>query len=243
MLLASLLILQLFLFGGLLFLLRVILSRHATQATGHLKVLSQEALTQQETLKGQLEEAQRIYQEKIAKAQEEANQLKSKTLKETEEQRLQILGQARQEAERIIQQAMTARETLQEEIVKKVEAKAVERACELVQQVMPQVLREQTHAQWLDELLKDGLIPDQPLESREEIREAQVVSAFPLTPAQRKQILERLQKGVGHPITLKEAVDPKIVAGLTITLGHLVVDGSLALRLKEAVRHAQGTAD
>ncbi len=241
--LLPLLIVQLVLVGGLILVLRATLSRHATQATGHLKVLSQEALTQQETLKRQLEEAQRQYQEKLAKAQEEASQLKAKTLKETEEQRQQMTAQARSEAERIIQQAMAARETLQEEMAKRVESKAVEKACELIQEVMPQVLREQTHAQWLDELLKDGLIPDQPLESREEIKEAKVVSAFPLTPSQRKQIQERLAKVAGHPITLKEEVDPKIVVGLTITLGHLVVDGSLALRLREAVRHAQGAGD
>ncbi|MBI3011392.1 MAG: F0F1 ATP synthase subunit delta [Candidatus Omnitrophica bacterium] len=232
-------VLQVVLFVGLAVLLRRVMGRHATKATAHLQGLSQDYLRKQEELKKRLEEAERLYQEQLAKAQEEAHQLKTQARQEAEAARQQVVEQARQEAERIVQQAVQAREALQRELAQAMEAKAVERACELIQDILPRELREAAHTPWLDELITNGLITVERLESREQIREARAVSAFPLTSAQRKRLLERLQELLGSPVTLQESVDPHLLAGLTITIGHLVLDGSLSSKLREAVRHAQ----
>ncbi len=242
MFLVPLLVGQLLLFGGLLFLLRYILIRHATQATGHLQALSQEALAQQEALKKRLEESERQYQEQISKAQDEARQIKAQVLQEATAAQQQMIEQARREAERIVSQAIQARDALHSELTQSFDARAMERACELLQKTLPRVLQEATHAQWLDELIKNGLLPVERIETREEIHEAKVVSAFPLTSTQKKHLLDRLQTALGAPLTLQEVVDPGIVAGLVITLGHLVLDGSLASKLWEAARDAQNAA-
>lgn len=239
--LVPLLVVMTVLFGGLFLFLRTILTRLASQTTGHLKALSQETFLQQETLKKRLEEAERQYQEAQAKAQEEARQLKSQALKEAEASRQQLLEQGRQEAQRIVAQAIQARELLQHELTQSFEFKAVDRACELLKEVLPPLLRESTHTQWLDELIDNGLIKVEHLETQEKVREARVVSAFALTPSQRKLLLERLKTALGSEVTLQEEVNPDVIAGLIITLGHLVLDGSLASKLKEAARRAQDT--
>ena len=242
MMLIPLLIAQLILFGGLVLLLRYILVRHAMHATGRLETLTREAMEQQEALKKRLEESERQYQEQIAKAQEEAREIKADVLKEAQAAKEQAVSEARTEAERIVTQAKAAREALQNELTSSFEMKAVQRACEILQQVLPRVLKEQTHSQWIDDLLKNGSLPLEKVSSKEPLREARVVSAFPLTPSQRKVLLERLQGAVGNPLTLEEEVDPAIVAGLTITLGNLVLDGSLASKIREAARRAEDAA-
>lgn len=239
MLLLQMLILNVMIFFGLIVVLRRLLAKHATTATTHLQGLSQDYLRKQDELKKRLEEAERHYQEQLVKAQEEAQQLKSQALKDAETTRQQALDDAHREAERIVQQAMRTRETLQQELAQSLDTKAVERACELLRTVLPDELREAAHAQWMDRLIKNGLIQVERVDRREDLHEARVVSAFPLTPVQRKQLLERLQEALGTALHLQEAVEPRLIAGLTVTIGHLVLDGSLATKLLEAARHAQ----
>lgn len=243
MFMIQLLVLQVVIFIGLVVVLRRLMGRHATTATAHLQGLSQDYLKKHDELKKRLEETERYYQEQVMKAQEEAHQTMAEALKEAEAARQQVLDQAHQEAERIIQQATGTRETLKQELVQSMEGKAVERACELLQEVLPEVLREATHHAWLTELITNGLISVEHLETREAVQEARVVSAIALTDAQRALLLERLRAALGSSVTLQETVDPRLVAGLIITMGHLVLDGSLASKLREATRHAQDSLE
>ena len=243
MFIAQLLVLQVVIFVGLVVVLRKLMARHATTATAHLQGLSQDYLKKHDELKVRLEETERHYQEQILKAQEEAHQVMAQALKEAEATRQQVLDQAHQEAERIVAQATRARDALQQELAQSMELKAVQQACKLVQAVLPQVLREAAHRDWLTQLIADGLIAGPQFETRETSRDAKVVSAFALTEAQRKLLQERLHKAMGGPVTIQESVDPALIAGLTITIGHLVLDGSLASKLHEATRHAQDSVE
>lgn len=230
-------------FIGLVVGLRHLMGRYTATTTAHLQGLSQDYLKKQEELKKRLEEAERLYQEQLAKTQEEAQGLKTQALKEAELTRQQALEQAHQEAERIVQQAIQARDALQQEAANTVEAKVIEQACALVQTALPATLREAVHAAWIDELLdtSEALRASGPIgpEAGEAIREATVVSAVPLSAAQRKRLAERLQQAFGHELTLRESVDPALVAGLTMTVGHTVLDGSLSGKLREAAKHAR----
>ena len=238
----GLIVLQFLLFIGLVVLLRRLMGRHATTATAHLQGLSQEYLRKQDEVKQRLEESERQYQEHLTKAQEEAHRLKQQALTEADLARQQALDQAHEEAERIVQQANQAREALQNEMVHALDAKILERACQLLQQVLPDTLGSALQSRWLDELTSNGMMPVEQLQSREAVREARVVSAYPLTDAQRRQLKDKLRAALGTDITMHESVDPRIVAGLVITIGHLVLDGSLASKLQEAARHVQDTA-
>lgn len=239
MFIAQLLILQVVIFAGLVVVLRKLMAKHATTATTHLQGLSQDYLKKHDELKVRLEETERHYQEQVAKAQEEAHQTMAEAMQEAEAARQQVLDQAHQEAERIIQQATRAREALEQEMAKSMELKAVEQAGELVKRVLPEVLRQAAHEDWLTQLIINGLIAEQTLETRETCRDATVASAFPLTEAQRRLLSERLARAMGGPVTITETVEPAMIAGLVITIGHLVLDGSLASKLREALLHAQ----
>ena len=233
-------IFNLILFVGLALLLRQLMGRHATTATAHLQQLSQDYLRKQDELKKRLEDAERQYQEHGTKSQEEAQQLRAQAVKDAEASKQQILTEAKQEAEHLMQQAVQARETIRQELEAAVDAKAIERACALLHQVLPQLLRAATHAAWLDELLaRNGLLADGAVPPREPLKDASVVSAFPLTDAQRQRLLERLRKTFGPSVSMTESVDPALVAGLIITAGHVVVDGSLSSKLREATRDAK----
>ncbi len=236
---AQLLMVLVVAFVALVIALRWLMSQHATTTIAHLQGLSQEYMKKQDEVKKRLDESERQYQEQLAKAQEDVRQLKAQAGKDAEGARQQLLEQAHKEAERIVQQAIQARETMQQEMGALIETRAVEKACELLCSSLPEALRAAAHAQWVDALLANGLIPDEQLRIQGTLQQVKIVSAFPLTAAQRKELAQRLQAATGRALTLEETVDLHLVAGIVITLGHTVLDGSLATQLQKVTRHAQ----
>lgn len=239
MFIVQLLVLLGIIFVGLIVIMQKIMGQHVTTATSHLKGLSQDYLKRQQDLKERLEGAQQEYQAQLLKGQQEARQIQSQAAQEAEAAKERLLNETRQEAERIVQQAMQAREALQHELVRAMESKAIERACELIERVLPDVLQKSIHTEWLDELLTHGLVHAEHLKIREDVKEACVTSAFPLNPSQHELLLDKLQVAVGHSVLLEEKVDPHLIAGLIITMGHWVLDAALSSKIREAARHAQ----
>ena len=235
----QLLFFQVVIFAALALVLKRLMGRHATTATAHLQGLTQDYLKKQDELKKRLEEAESQYQTTLAKARVEVQEIKMQSAREAEEAGRKIQEEARKEADRIMSQATQAKEALRAEMAKEMDRKSVEIACRLIREVFPQQLQESAHHRWMEEVIGNGLLRLDRLETPEKVEEVRVVSAAPLTSAQKEKILEKLKAAAGHTVALKEEVDPALIAGLVITLGHLVLDGSLASKLREAARHAQ----
>ena len=52
-----------------------------------------------------------------------------------------------------------------------------------------------------------------------------------------------LKERLGRDVTVTERIDDRLVAGLTMTIGSLVFDGSLASRVQEAMRKMTDAAN
>ena len=61
--------------------------------------------------------------------------------------------------------------------------------------------------------------------------DAEVLTAYPLTDAQVKQIRDALQRRLGREVRLTPKVDPSLVGGAIVRAGDLVIDGSVQGRL------------
>jgi F-type H+-transporting ATPase subunit delta len=66
---------------------------------------------------------------------------------------------------------------------------------------------------------------------REGVLEAQVDSAFELSAAQVADLVQRLEKKTGRKVKAKVQVDKDLIAGVRITLGDKVIDGSARAQL------------
>lgn len=67
----------------------------------------------------------------------------------------------------------------------------------------------------------------------ENIIEAEVTSAFTVSPEQEKKIIVALKKRLGRDVHLKCKVDPDIIGGVVIRAGDLVLDDSVISRLQK----------
>jgi F-type H+-transporting ATPase subunit delta len=69
---------------------------------------------------------------------------------------------------------------------------------------------------------------------------ARVTTAVPLDDAQRTALSDRLAATLGHPVSLRETVDARVLAGIVIEVAGRVLDGSVATQLDD-VRRALAT--
>lgn len=243
MFILQMLFFQIVIFAGLFWILRSLMAKHATTTTAHLQGLSADYMKKQEEVKKRLEEAERHYEELLSKAKTEAEQMRVKALQEAETAREQTVRQAREEADRIGQRAQAAQEALKDELKRSFDSKVVDRACELIQKALSDQVRREIHAHWCEELIKNGLLRLDSVSVSKEVDEVRIRSAFPLTEDQRSTLMKRLEAKAHRSLSLKEEIDPNLVAGMVIELGSLVLDGALASKIKKEARHAQDAND
>ncbi len=60
-----------------------------------------------------------------------------------------------------------------------------------------------------------------------------LTSASPLSDAQRKTILEMVEKQMSTSFKMEEKVDPELIGGFSLKVGDLLFDGSIATRLRD----------
>lgn len=238
MLVVSLIILQLIIFGGLILMLKRILTNNIVSATQHIDSLNQDYTKKVDDLNRREEEAQGKAQEILSKSQEDADRLKSQIIKDTEIERDRIIKHARAQGEEMVRQADKSRQLLISEIEERIAREAVSKACDLIQAVLPEEIKKSAHTQWVEDTAKGGFNKLERLRVPEDMHEVSITSAFPLNESQRKVLVRALKDIFNRDVALKEDVDPKLVAGLIISIGSLVLDGSLRNKIKEQAGNA-----
>lgn len=237
MLIVSMLIMMVVIFGALILVLRKVLSQNVSLATRHLEELNDDYAKKEADLKRQLEDVRQKSEEIIRKAQEEAAQAKAQLMKDAEAQKAKLLQETHTQAEELMQQADKSRQMLLDEIKGRIAKEAVDKACELIQETLPEQFKLKVHEHWMEELMESGFAQLERLKVPEDIKEVKITCAFALNEGQRKNLTRKLKEALGRDMTLKEEVNPRVVAGFIIHIGSLVLDGSLKHKIQERARN------
>jgi len=239
MLIVSFILLMALIFTSMIYFLRKILNRNVISATSHLEQLTAEYAKKENEIQKQLEETKKKSREIIISAQQDAKKQREEILAKANQEKDKILGEAKGKAEEAIQQAERTRQTLIAEINQKIEDRALERTAELVQQALPEQIRQEIHQRWLDELITSSFQQLDRLHIPEGELEARVVSAFKLNSKQREILEKKIKEKLGREVKLKEEVDSSVIAGLIVNIGSLVLDGSLRFKIQEVTSARQ----
>jgi len=235
MLIFSLILVQVIIFAGLIMMLRHILTQNVGSAVKHLEDLSQEYESKEVEINRQREEIKQKSEGILADAKARAEDIRAQILKEAGDEKSKIVEQALSQKEDIIKQADKSRQRLISEIDERISKEAVNKACELIQHTLPDNFKKDVHSQWVKELIDNGFTQLKNLDIPKGIEEVKVSSAFTLSPDQRKILQKRLTDIFGREVKLKEEIDPSVITGLVISMGSLVLDGSLRNKIKEQV--------
>lgn len=241
MFIVSLVLLQIFVFAGLGFFLRHLLTRNVTDATAHLAGMTKTYEQKEQEIQKKLQEAQKKYDNAVKDAQKEAEGMKKKLMQEIDAEREKVINEAHKQSESIIERAHKTAEVIERELEQKINERALERAQELIGKVFPEEVCRQIHAFWMGSLIADTLNVLEKLNVSEEVQAAELVSAFALTPEDKGRIVDKIEKKLGRKIEIKEAIKPELIAGVIVNLGALVLDGSFIGKLREVTHECAGS--
>jgi len=233
MLIIQLIIIQIITFLALVFVLRKIMYSASFMETKRLQQLSEENSKKAQELAAKLEDAQRQYQEKLESAEKEAKRLKAQAEEEIQKLKEDVLNKARAEGERIVNQALNTKEKLKEEIESQMAEKSIEQSLRLIHTVLSAQNQLSLHQGLVDNILEE-IEKTGPEKLKINIHKGKLIMPYEIAKPKKEKIIAVLSKKSGKEISLEEEIDKNIIAGITIKLGSLVIDGSLANKLREA---------
>jgi F0F1-type ATP synthase delta subunit len=228
-----LVLIQLVVFTALIFFLKMLLTRNISSATSQLHEMNSDYNQKVEDANRKKADVDKYYDEMLRKAKTDAEKTKVQILKEVQEAKDSLILEARRQSEEIISQAHKAQETAMGELDKQINNRAVDKACELLGLVLNSNTAILLHALWVKELLKVGLDEIERLNLPEDMTEIRVQTAFAMDAADKATIEKAVHKIIHREVPVVEEVHPELIAGLKITLGSLVIDGSLKYKIKE----------
>src|SRR3989338_6217405 len=152
MLIVSMVVMMVVIFGGLILVLRKVLSQNVSLATHHLEELNDDYAKKEADLKRQLDDVRQKAEEIVRKAQEEAAQAKAQLIKDAETQKAKLLQETHVQVEELMQQADKSRQMLLAEINDRIAKEVVDKACELIQETLPEQFKLKVHERWMEDL-------------------------------------------------------------------------------------------
>lgn len=232
MLLIQFIILQIFIFGVVIFALKKILYSDTQGAIKRLEGTYQDLLKKQKDLTQKIEMAEKEYAEKKEEAIKIVDRMKSDAMEEIRGKKDEILKQAKQQADEIIGKARASADEFYKKIELEVTRKMIDTAADLVAASFnPKVLSALHGA-----LVRDFFENCKGLDLSNvgsHVEKLIVRTAFPLAPEIKNQINVLVTTKLKRSLEIEEVVDKGIVAGMVLQFGSLILDTSLPSFVRE----------
>ncbi len=152
------------------------------------------------------------------------------------EEKAKIIDEAHAKADEVIKQAANARLALLDELEQKISERAIVKAQELLQEVLPEDFRKEVHARWVSDIIANSFQELDRLRVPQGLSEVKVVCAFSLNDEEKSSLKLKLKEKLGFEVKLQEETDPSLICGLVVNIGSLILDGSLKFKIQGAAR-------
>jgi len=232
MLLFGLVFIQIVAFGVVILILRKIMLGNTESAVNRLDNSYQEVNKKKEEIIAKIQQIEQEYQNRKNEAEKITGEMKDSAEKDINEKRDSTLLKARQEAERIVTEAIGMKEKIREEIKKEEQLKMIDYCEAVLNNTFKGLVTAKINDVFVDNFL-DELKETDMSHLPSAVNEVEVLSAMKLNDAAKSKITELFASKLRRKIAVKETADPHVIAGMTIRFGGLVLDGSLEAKLRE----------
>jgi F0F1-type ATP synthase delta subunit len=232
MLLLQFILIQTILFGAVIFFLRKIMMGSTESAVSRLNESYVQMNQKKEELAQKIQQAQQDYESRKKEAERVADKIKNDADQEARDKKDALLKKAHEEAERIIVDTVSAKEKIREDILKEERIKLIEYCRDLVSGVYDEVVGEKIDRILISEFLDEvsEMSADNLPAGTEDI---EIISRNKLDESDVKRISEIVKSKISGNVKIKQTVSGDLLGGLVIKFGNLVLDGSIAGKLKD----------
>lgn len=213
--------------------LRKLLYSKASVEIKRAQLMVDESNKKVEVLSGQIEEAKTEYNRTIAQAKEDAQKLIAEAQKEAEELRAKHLQESRKEIDKMAKAAQAKIESMEREIHRMAARKSIHFSKAIIKQVLTAGCLGATHDVMIEEISQQ-IVNINLGQMSEDIKEVEIVTIFPLGKEKMEMLKNKLSSLLKKEIEIKERIDDSVMAGILIKMGSLILDGSLANKLRIA---------
>lgn len=235
MFIVQLIVFQIFVFAVLVIALRHVMSKNVSSAAARLQAMSEEYILKEEELKKEQSKMSQKYTEVLERAKKDAAQIHSKSQEATKKEVTDMINCAREESEQIVKRAENCTMETQKEMDGKVKVEADSIACKLVGHILPEEIKKQMHVEWVKDLTEGVLGSLEKMNIPADVTEAEIRSPYKLDPEYLDSIKTKFKTYFKREIGVKVTNVPELIAGIVVTIGSVVVDGSLLSRAKKVV--------
>ncbi len=230
----KLLIAQIINFGVLLWLLNILLYKPLIKKLEERAKRIKEIEEGKKEIERKKEEMKKQEEEIIQKTKEKAKEILKEAEKISKEEREKILERTEKEVRQILKEAREKAELEAKKIKEREREEILNKAKEILRETLKDVFKKEIHQKYLREAIKELNLFDFKKIKEREIAKITVVSAFPLTKKEEKEISNLLFKKLGKS-SFQEKIDLELIAGIRVYLDGYIIDQSLKGRIEKAI--------
>lgn len=239
MLTVQFIVLQIIVFSAVVYFLKRILSGDTESAVKRLGLVYEDLLRKQKDLTEKLEAAETEYQAKKEESATIADKLASQALEEAHNKEAEILKKARAEAEDILAKAHNSKAAFVKEMEIAASKKVVDFTADLLKRVYEEKLKALIHGEFIASFIaqmKTSDLGTMDLKGQHPT----IRTAYALKKEEKDALRQVLADKLALPdLQVEEAVDEKLVAGVAVQVGTLMLNGSFANSIEEAASQAK----
>ena len=232
--LVQLLAIQIVTFVGIIFLLRFLFSRHLKVALDRLNTLHEENLAKEEELNEELKRAKEESRIEVERGREEAERIIADTKQEANRMRQNLGEEAKAQAAKIVAMGKVEAEKMKESLFKDIQGQSVELASRMISELLIEADKVALQYQFANEIIEEiSRLPKEQFNVQS--KEIKVTSSYPLLERQKDELKKVLSAKLGESLEIKEEIDQKLIGGLILNIGGMVIDGTLKNKLQRII--------
>lgn len=228
----SVIILQIVIFGVLIYALKKIMVGNTESAVNRLNESYQEVNRKKEELTKKIRQIEEECDKQRQAVQDEVKKIREESETELTKRKDQAISGARQKAEEIINNALGAKDQMRKDISKEERLKIINYCSRLVNNSLSDFIKEKIS----DIIIQEVLENIKGIDSKRipsELSQVELVFSRELNSDLTLKVEEVISKKIGRKIDFIKKVDEKIVAGMVIKFGTLVIDQSLLAKIEQ----------
>lgn len=232
MLILGFVIAQIIIFTVIVIILKRLIFKDTTSAINRLNKIDAMNREKERMLAEKLDQTEKFLETRKKELEEEEKRLKQEAQRAANQLYEDIVKKGKTEAEDIVKKAQESRNRMKAEAVVEAESRVLDFCRDIMNKILSNLVQVEVNEHLIQEFMKELEHADLSRVAKD-VTKVDITSGRPVHEATKKVIKGILENKLGRPVEVVFEEDAALLGGLIIRFGTLVVDGSLAERLKE----------